>query len=325
MNKAFFILLFFLHVSLCRAQTNLVPNPSFEFHTACPTGSDIYKAAPWFSANIGTPDYYHVCGNISMNVPNTWLGYQQPRTGDAFAGEYFGPLNFNMNANGREYMETPLLAPLIAGRRYCAEFYVNFNNKSWQAIDGFGMYFSNDTLLNDTTVYYFGVIPQVENPSGNIISDTLSWVKVSGSFIAQGGENFLTIGNFRSDANTQVDTVPGFAANVYYFIDDVAVYLCDTIDTVSSSSIEIPNVFTPNGDGINDAFQIKFSGMESISYSIYDRWGILIFESNRIGDTWDAHTTSGQDASEGVYYFVLTAKDVEDKEYRKTGFIHLLR
>jgi gliding motility-associated-like protein len=89
------------------------------------------------------------------------------------------------------------------------------------------MYFSNDSLL-DTSDHYVlsSYIPQIENPSGNIIYDTVNWVPINGIYKATGGEKFITIGNFRIANATMIDTVPdppSIFADAYYFIDDVFV------------------------------------------------------------------------------------------------------
>jgi hypothetical protein len=73
--------------------------------------------------------------------------------------------------------------------------------------DGIQLYFDNgqlDTIvaIDSSGVYPF-VNPQVSNPSGNILSDTMNWTLVSGMFTATGNETFLTIGNFKTDSNTQ--------------------------------------------------------------------------------------------------------------------------
>ncbi len=88
---------------------------------------------------------------------------------------------------------------------------------------------------------------------------------------------------------------------------------------------EIPNVFTPNGDGINDEFVI-INLTEGSSVTIYNRWGTLVFESlsasgGRLGGVWDGRTTAGIACVEGVYYYVVTLQN--GKSYR--GFLELLR
>ncbi|GEM_PF-1189402 len=89
--------------------------------------------------------------------------------------------------------------------------------------------------------------------------------------------------------------------------------------------VEVPNVFTPDDDGINDYFVVKSSGLETqkLKLLIYTRNGDLIHE--RIGDVvyWDGRLASGQKASEGVYYYVVTTQ-TEPKVVKK-GFFHLYR
>lgn len=78
------------------------------------------------------------------------------------------------------------------------------------------------------------------------------------------------------------------------------------VDSVSKEvlviDIVIPNVFTPNGDGINDFFQVK--GIELVpdcQMVIFNRWGKKVFESNNYKNDWD-----GEDYADGVYYFIFT-------------------
>ena len=76
---------------------------------------------------------------------------------------------------------------------------------------------------------------------------------------------------------------------------------------IACPSIEIPNVFTPNGDGINDVFKINLSGgsLSNFNISIYDRWGLLVFTSPNINNKWDGRTTSGLKVVSGTYFYVI--------------------
>ena len=77
--------------------------------------------------------------------------------------------------------------------------------------------------------------------------------------------------------------------------------------TNAQETIIIPNVFTPNNDGINDEFKINLNGNAVTNYhlSIYANWGILIFYSGSPNVNWDGRTTSGIKASVGTYFYVL--------------------
>lgn len=95
----------------------------------------------------------------------------------------------------------------------------------------------------------------------------------------------------------------------------------DTNDSVSH--IVLPNVFTPNFDSINDVFKPQLDEIIELSFTIYNRNGNLIFETNRINGFWDGRTTSGEPCNDGVYFCFLTATGVEGKKYKEKTFIQL--
>ena len=217
-----FFLISFIVIEL-QAQ-NLVPNYSFENHTGCPTfASQLNLASPWFNPTLGTPEYYNACAQISSyaSVPlNLFEGFQYAKTGDGYAGIYVFRTN---STNMREYVEIALDTSLIPNKCYYFEMFVNLHNGFQYASDGIGAYFSTGpiTSLNFNALPYN---PQIANPSGSFISDTANWTLISGYFTAQGGENHLTIGNFKNDANTHyINIYPNapFQNESYILIDDI--------------------------------------------------------------------------------------------------------
>ena len=203
---------FMLMCSLALGQ-NLVPNESFESNTSCPTfASQLDLAAPWYNPTTGTPEYYNACATAASyaSVPNNLLGGFQPaRTGQAYTGIYVYRTDIPQM---REYMEIPLSAPLEAGQCYHFEMYVNLHNSFQMAVDGVGAYFSAGPI-GSTNVSVLPYTPQVQNPAGNILSDTLNWTLVSGYFTAEGGEDYLTIGNFKKDDASKWENVSPTAMN----------------------------------------------------------------------------------------------------------------
>jgi gliding motility-associated-like protein len=101
-------------------------------------------------------------------------------------------------------------------------------------------------------------------------------------------------------------------------IDDT----CRTVEVVEG--IDIPNVFTPNGDGHNDEFDIHASGMTVFQLQIFNRWGVLLFQSDSPNVKWDGKTMSGENAADGTYFYILTAKS-DSKDYSQHGCVTLLR
>jgi len=74
---------------------------------------------------------------------------------------------------------------------------------------------------------------------------------------------------------------------------------------VRPAELFIPNVFSPNGDGINDYFRVQYDGDELSLLQIYDRWGILCYESYNIQQGWDGRDLNGNVVTEGVYFYSL--------------------
>ncbi len=219
---------------------NLVPNPSFERYTNCPTSiSQFDFASPWFTPTDGTSDLFSSCGGpwSFMSTPTNMAGVQVPVTGQAYAGaavwSVYGLNTNNTYRDYREYLEVPLLSPLFGGQRYQVSFYVSCAESRPYAIAEIGACLTPGPLITNGFYRNFNVVPQVENPSTNMLASTNSWMLVQGTFVANGGEAYLTIGNFRTDANTTWTNhnpsapAPDYA---YYLFDDVSVVmLCDPL------------------------------------------------------------------------------------------------
>jgi gliding motility-associated-like protein len=91
-----------------------------------------------------------------------------------------------------------------------------------------------------------------------------------------------------------------------------------------ASFIAMPNIFSPNGDGINDEFAVIGESIEKFNCKIYDRWGIMMVELTSINGKWDGRTTSGNIASDGTYFYVLKADGTDEKKYELKGFVELV-
>ena len=94
--------------------------------------------------------------------------------------------------------------------------------------------------------------------------------------------------------------------------------------TVSTSSIQAPNVFTPNGDGYNDEFRVAYKSILTFHCWVYNRWGRLVYEWTDPMKGWDGNI-NGKEASPGPYYYVIKATGNDGKKYKLKGDINLLR
>jgi gliding motility-associated-like protein/uncharacterized repeat protein (TIGR01451 family) len=118
-------------------------------------------------------------------------------------------------------------------------------------------------------------------------------------------------------------TVSGFNdVGIYKFIRTNASGCVDTVQiTVVPKIVDIPSVFTPNGDGKNDTFIVpgllSFPGSQLL---IFNRWGNEVYHSNNYQNTWD-----GNGLSEGTYYYVLNKKELTGNFTTFKGWVFLRR
>jgi gliding motility-associated-like protein len=93
------------------------------------------------------------------------------------------------------------------------------------------------------------------------------------------------------------------------------------------SKLEVPNVFTPNGDNSNDIFFVNTANLDEITALIFDRWGNKIYEltTNKGNIAWDGKSNTGKEAPDGTYFYVITAKGKDGVNYETKGTVSLFR
>lgn len=96
--------------------------------------------------------------------------------------------------------------------------------------------------------------------------------------------------------------------------------------SIAESYLEVPNAFSPNGDGINDIFRVKDNHRSIIEFkaTVYDRWFKKLHEWTDITAGWDGKS-GGHDAPEGAYYLNIQAKGADGRKYHIKKTINLLR
>ena len=214
------VIFFFLIGSFSNAQNNLVPNGSFENISTCPTGT-IYTttllfASPWQNPTQSTPDLFSSCDTTIPqfeicpvnSTPCNSRGYQVPHSGNNYAGAVFLGFPDPYNGYAREYIQVKLLDSLKNSKKYCVSFYTSRAESSTYATSRIGCLIT-DTAIKNTTQNYLYAAPQIENPYGNFISDTINWINIKGIYTAGGGEKIISIGNFYSDVNTDTLFIEG--------------------------------------------------------------------------------------------------------------------
>ena len=97
------------------------------------------------------------------------------------------------------------------------------------------------------------------------------------------------------------------------------------VDNVNKGGYLMPNAFTPNNDGLNDCFGVKYWGViEKFEFSIYNRWGNRIFTTKNPRQCWDG-TYKGVEQDWGVYVYMIKAKTICDAEIFRKGTLVLVR
>lgn len=292
------LIFFFLFLIQCFhlwAQ-NLVPNPSFEDHSDCPTvypGSwqlnMIELATPWINAKK-RPYYFHPCAYSGELRPpdfgprSNFFGYKHPRTGLAMMGLHV--------SDDRDYAGIELMQELIEGKTYYVEFYVSPHirrdstsinmGQRFCFTDAVGAYFSENSIkvtgdIGDN-IYRKSIlpfVPQVEH-RGEVINNPEDYTRICGTFVAQGGERFLTIGNFRPDQQTNI--LPDWGNVLPHlnimFIDDVSV---EEFDLVPDSIILCVGESINLKAGFRDEILYWNNGIIGDSITIIEEGEYIVF------------------------------------------------
>lgn len=99
---------------------------------------------------------------------------------------------------------------------------------------------------------------------------------------------------------------------------------CNAVQTIVVPGFDVPNAFTPNGDGVNDQVHVKGFGIAKMNWRIFNRWGVIVFQSTSVNDGWDGYYKGALQPQE-VYTYVLDITFVSGVKYQKKGDITLLR
>ena len=96
--------------------------------------------------------------------------------------------------------------------------------------------------------------------------------------------------------------------------------------TISESKLNMPNVFSPNGDGINDVYKAKEGWQSLVEFHayIYNRWGQLLYDWTDPAQGWDGKY-KGKDCKQGVYFCLVKAKGADGRKFNIRTDVNLLR
>ena len=291
---------------------NLVPNPSFEDTLGCNAAYDpvLLSAPPWFNVNMATPDIYD--NNLAQPCGIAWdpanpdvqvSGFQFARTGTRFAGAYHW---YGANSSDtKEYISVKLHEDLNSQTTYVVSLYYSRADGYGLATDRISVFFGPDSFyVHDYRTLHLQ--PQVDlmDPNNEYLTNAEDWVLLTGSFVATGGERYMTIGSFLDSSQVNGTMAPtGTSHYAYYYYDDVSV----TAEHQSGID-ELDFSGSVQGDG-----NLRLTGLPDADYSVrlMDPIGRVIHEFSKVRSS-AGHTDiaiGDQGMAYGLYLVSVWSKE----------------
>lgn len=183
---------------------NLITNPSFEQFRTCPQDANTELVAGhqiiprWHTPSPATPDYFNACsrGN-KVSVPENFAGNMPARTGDGYIGLILKSdiTYYHGSPYYTEHIQNRLSRALRPGKYYCFEVWISLGKNSTIAARDFGVYFSRNRV---TFPNYTDTLPRahIEYQAEEYLTNSEEWFPLRGVYKAEGGERFVTMGNF---------------------------------------------------------------------------------------------------------------------------------
>jgi gliding motility-associated-like protein len=186
---------------------------------------------------------------------------------------------------------------------------------------------SGNGCSSDTVLVNYNVVKATANAGNDtlVIKNTNFTLNGSGNGIIYNWQpaSFFSNGNIANPATSLI-------ADQTFTLTVTTVEGCIATDAVfvkvfNGSKIYVPNVFTPNGDGVNEVLKPTYIGIASLAYfTIYNRWGRVVFTTQDLHKGWDANF-GGKAQSTGTYIWMLKAIDLLGTPYQLKGNFILIR
>ena len=171
-----------------------------------------------------------------------------------------------------------------------------------------------DTVYYNSTATYY-----ITNTTGN----TYNWSVLSPGVIVSGqGTNSITVHWGAGNAGTIPNGVSVYATNQYGCPSGLLTL--GIVVLVPESKIFYPNAFTPNGDGINDGWSPIPFNISEMRWSVWNRWGEKVYETNKIGDKWNG-IYKGEPQGMFNFVWICSWKGYDGKKGFDKGNLILIR
>jgi gliding motility-associated-like protein len=277
------LIIFFFFYSQNNTDAQTFLNGDFEVNNF-PVGIDqIFCSNSYFNSNV--PDVYSF-GSFSYGLDLITTSNLQ---GPPFSGNWY----LGIEGGGIEQFSLKLSVPLDSGVIYRVSYY------------------DRGYTIHPPSPIEFG-ISFIQNNFGTLI--------YTGSTAEVGVWN-LKCFTFVAPISAEYITVKASIPNSWTKLDNFNIDIDTLTPCIISPELIMPNVFTPNNDGINDNFiPIKFENINAATLKIINRWGQIVYETENILDGWN-----GEQSSDGVYFWQINYKDATNNEKMEHGFVHLIR
>jgi outer membrane protein OmpA-like peptidoglycan-associated protein len=320
---------------------NLVENGSFETLSKKPKNpGEIYLAAPWIAGTKTAPDLYsRKSKNDDLKVPINKYGDEEPKEGDNYAGIL---MYSDREKEPRSYLSAKLKYPMLAGEYYCVKFHISFADLSKYASNNIGAYISHDSIGSETELILKHK-PQVMNSTNRVFEKQWHWEDICRIYVADGGEQYITIGNFAPQSEMikhSVKRPPGYTStqlrNGYYFIDDISILPNATPENCKCEpgKFAFANLnpdeaeFSTNQEDVPDQVIISTTGTvhgEAASSAPVHDDVLVQFASNRSSINTDetaglADVATFMKENEGVIITVIGHSDPSEKRISELSF-----
>jgi len=228
MKKYLLLAFVSLAVSQSYSQIDLLINGSFEtLNKKIKEGGMVTSSYGWTSPSAGKADIFSSSAKSpDYSIPKNMYGDGDAHDGQAYAGiNVFTP----KEEIPRQFLQSKLNQKMDEGKVYCVKMHVMLSMMSKYSSNNLGIYIS-EMAPTDKDLDSFYIQPQIIHSQNKIFDEMFEWTAICQSYIAKGGEEFITIGNFGKAETTQNEKVKKpkgvvgtQAKGAYYYIDDVSV------------------------------------------------------------------------------------------------------
>lgn len=182
-------------------------NGDFTTYFRCPASHISYGqnvstyVVGWFSPNAGTPDFFHRCAlKTRVHVPQNFATNLEPMAGEGYIGLILraDTATYRFTPTYTEHITGILTEPLKPQQKYLVRLYYSFSPHSGIRTNSFGIYFSSHKPAFSDIADIYDFQPQLILKPDSELHINPGWHKLEGIYIAEGGERYITIGNFNA-------------------------------------------------------------------------------------------------------------------------------